>query len=179
MENITSEKEMTGKIENLNLAPFGKGPNQRGTRKEMNFYFRGKVKIEGKEDYLFECKECHKILPTTAFGTHTMRSNGAYSLLGICRECKSGVGAEIHKVRKNAPPKPDLCRCCHRKKILQIDHIHGTIIFRGWVCRNCNTGVGSLGDTLEGVLQAAIYLENDKDKIIETLNKIKEGSTDV
>ena len=173
MENFTSEKEMTGKrIENLNLAPFGKGSIQRGTRKEMNFHFRGKVKIEGKEDYMLECKECHKILPTMAFGTHTMRSNGAYSLLGICRECKTTVGAEVSKVRKNAPPKSDLCNCCHEKKILQVDHIHGTTIFRGWVCRNCNTGLGTLGDTLKGVLQGAIYLENDKDKIIKTLYKV-------
>jgi hypothetical protein len=32
--------------------------------------------------------------------------------------------------------------------------------------------MGKLGDNLEGVLQAAIYLENDKNKIIETLHKI-------
>ena len=66
-----------------------------------------------------------------------------------------------------------------KNKKLEIDHIHGTTIFRGWVCSKCNTGMGSLGDTLKGVLQAAIYLENDKDKIIETLNKIKEGSANV
>ena len=164
---------MTGvKIENLNSAPLGKAGIQRGTRKDMNFYFRGKVKIEGKEDYMLECKECHKILPTMAFGTHTMRSNGAFSLFLTCRECKSTVNAEARSVRKTAPPKPDLCTCCHGKKILQIDHIHGTTIFRGWACRNCNTGIGSLGDTLEGVLQAAIYLEKDKSKIIETLHKV-------
>ena len=32
--------------------------------------------------------------------------------------------------------------------------------------------MGVLGDNLEGILQAAIYLENDKDKIIETLDKV-------
>ena len=57
-------------------------------------------------------------------------------------------------------------------KKLQLDHLHGTAIFRGWLCRNCNTAMGNLGDTLEGMLQAAIYLENDKDKIIETLHKV-------
>jgi hypothetical protein len=41
------------------------------------------------------------------------------------------------------------------------------------VCRNCNTGIGVLGDTLEGVLQAAIYLEKDKSKIIKILDGIK------
>ena len=182
MEDISGEKEMTGRrIENLNLAPFGKASVPRGTRKEMNFHFRGevKVKVEGKESDVRECKECHRILPSTAFNTHILRSNGAFSLFRICRECRTTVNAEVAIVRKNAPPKPDLCKCCHGKKILQIDHIHGTTIFRGWVCRNCNTGIGSVGDNLEGVLQAAVYLEKDKSKIIETLNKIKEGSADV
>jgi hypothetical protein len=173
LENFTSEKEMTGRrIENLNLAPLGKASIQRGTRKEMNFHFRGKVKIEGKENDMGECKECHRILPSTAFNTHVLRSNGAFALLHACRECRSIVDAEVSKVRKNAPPKSDDCDNCHKNKKLQVDHIHGTTIFRGWVCRNCNTGIGSLGDTLEGVLQAAIYLENDEDKIIETLHKV-------
>jgi len=58
------------------------------------------------------------------------------------------------------------------KMLLQIDHLHGTFTFRGWLCRECNTGIGSLGDNLEGVLQAAVYLENDKNKIIKTLDKV-------
>jgi hypothetical protein len=29
-----------------------------------------------------------------------------------------------------------------------------------------------LGDSLEGAVQAAIYLENDKNKIIEALDKV-------
>ena len=171
---------MTGRrLENLNLAPARKENTRRGTRKDMNFYFRDKVKIEGKESDMRECKECHKILPSTAFNTHVLRSNGGWTLFRICRECKTIVSAEVNIVRKNAPPKSDDCDNCHKNKKLEIDHIHGTTIFRGWVCSKCNTGIGSLGDTLKGVLQAAIYLENDKDKIIETLNKVKEGSADV
>jgi len=180
MENITSEKErkMTGKrIENLNLTPCGKPRGfPRGTRKEMNFHFRnglrGKIKIEGKESDVRECKECHRILPSTSFNTHVLRSDGGWALFRICRECKTILNAETAIVRKNAPPKSDDCDNCHKNKKLQIDHIHGTTTFRGWVCRNCNTGMGGLGDNLEGVLQAVIYLENDKDKIIDTLHKV-------
>jgi len=174
MEDLAGEKEMTGRrIENLNSIPPRVIEKQRGQRKEMNFYFRGKVKIEGKEDDVRECKECHKTLSSTAFTTHTMRSNGVYALFRICRECKTIISAERVAVRKNAPPKSDDCANCHKNKKLQIDHIHGTTIFRGWVCSKCNTGIGSLGDTLEGVLQGAIYLEPDTKKITETLNKIK------
>ena len=105
--------------------------------------------------------------------------DGAYNLQKNSRECHTGVGKERRDVMKKAPPKPDNCDNCHKNKKLEIDHIHGTTIFRGWVCRNCNTGLGSLGDNLEGVLRGALYLEKDKNKIIETLNKVKEGSADV
>ena len=32
--------------------------------------------------------------------------------------------------------------------------------------------MGLLGDNLEGVLQAAVYVENDTNKIIETLHEV-------
>ena len=47
--------------------------------------------------------------------------------------------------------------------------INKTLIFRGWVCGDCNSGGGRLGDTLEGVLQYAVYLEKDISKIIQKL----------
>ena len=85
-------------------------------------------------------------------------------MLGICLMINVPGKLAQKSVRKNAPPVPDLCNCCHRKKKLEVDHIHGSTTFRGWLCKACNTGMGKLGDNLEGLLQAAIYLENDKNK---------------
>ena len=158
---------------NLNTAALVTSKSRRRTGTDFHFRSDG-IKIEGKETDMQGCKECHKILPSTAFTTHTLRVDGAYFLQKICRECHTVVSKEQRDVRKMAPPKPDHCDCCHKKvEKLQIDHIHGTLIFRGWVCRNCNTGIGAVGDTLEGVLRAAVYLEKDKSKIIEILNGIK------
>jgi len=168
MENLAGEEV----IKLGNTSPLQSNGRQ-GKRKEMNFYFRNKIKIEGKEEEVHECKDCHKILPQLAFGIHTMRSNGAYALKRLCRECASIIRAEIVKVKRKAPLKSNDCDNCHKNKNLEIDHIHGSVTFRGWLCRNCNTGIGALGDTLEGVLRAAIYLEKNTDKIIETLNGIK------
>ena len=121
-----------------------------------------------------ECKECHEIFPLIAFTTHIQRGDGAYILRKICRQCHTLLEKERRRVRKIAPPKPERCDCCHKKtKKLQLDHIHGATIFRGWVCPDCNTGGGRLGDTLEGVLQHAVYLEKDKNKIIEKLNEME------
>jgi len=178
MENITGEKEVRGVKRKMNLNTIALTRGKRHRKIHEHFHVRPTgIKIVGKEDDVQECKECHRRLPLTAFTTHTPRSDGAYYLRKICRECHTLVEAEHWIVTKNAPPKPDHCDCCGTKKILQGDHIHGTTIFRGWVCRNCNTGIGSLGDTLEGVLRAAVYLEKYKNKIIETLNKIKNEKT--
>ena len=138
-----------------------------------NVFYRGEIKIIGKETDTKECRRCHRVLPTTAFTTGNIRQDGAYYLMKSCRECESLTRAERKIVRKNAPPQPERCQRCHKKtKKLEVDHVHGSIVFRGWLCKTCNTGMGKLGDDLPGMLQAAIYLENDKNKIIETLDKV-------
>tara|TARA_R100001143_G_C3300107_1_gene105208 strand:+ start:76 stop:609 length:534 start_codon:yes stop_codon:yes gene_type:complete len=139
-----------------------------------HFHYRGEIKIAGKENEICECHECYKLLPTMAFTTSgKTRGDASYYLRKICRECHTVIITEQRNARKNAPPHSEHCECCHKKtEKLQVDHLHGSTTFRGWLCRQCNTGLGGLGDDLEGVLQGAIYLENDKDKIIETLNKV-------
>src|SRR5690606_973341 len=53
--------------------------------------------------------------------------------------------------------EPALCECCGQlpgKKSLAVDHCHETGKFRGWLCTNCNTGIGKLGDGIEGLIRA-------------------------
>ena len=160
---------------NLNTTPYWEtsyGKKQKCKAHE-NFHYRGEIKIVGKETDMQECKECHGIFPTMAFNTKSLRSDGAWYLKKICRQCHTILEKEKRGVRKNAPPKPERCDCCHKKTKLELDHIHGSTTFRGWLCRACNSGMGKLGDNLEGLLQAAVYLEKDKNKIIEKLNEME------
>ena len=125
-----------------------------------------------KENEVNKCRNCHEILPETAFAKHRPKANGTYRLDTRCRKCQASLHQEEKEARRNASLKPNRCECCGKKEKLQVDHIHGTYKFRGWLCRSCNGGLGALGDNLEGAVQAAIYLENDKNKIIETLDKV-------
>lgn len=65
-------------------------------------------------------------------------------------------------------PVSGQCECCGRHEgnySLHYDHDHKTGAFRGWICLQCNTAIGKLGDDIDGVLNAVKYLKRSKDKI--------------
>ena len=45
----------------------------------------------------------------------------------------------------------------------QLDHDHVSGEFRGWLCKQCNTGLGNLGDDLDSLLRAVQYLGKQDD----------------
>jgi hypothetical protein len=45
---------------------------------------------------------------------------------------------------------------------LRIDHCHSGGHVRGLLCHGCNAGIGFLGDSVERLLEAALYLERDR-----------------
>ncbi|WP_439372911.1 endonuclease domain-containing protein [Bradyrhizobium sp. DASA03120] len=56
------------------------------------------------------------------------------------------------------PPTDNKCAICHREGPLAIDHDHETGQFRGYICRECNMGLGKLGDTVEALQRVLAYL---------------------
>lgn len=55
------------------------------------------------------------------------------------------------------------CAICKRlenkNKLFHIDHNHKTGRVRGLLCKNCNNGIGMLGDSITIIKSAAMYLE--------------------
>lgn len=58
------------------------------------------------------------------------------------------------------------CRCAicgdHQSELpkrLAVDHCHDTGIVRGLLCSSCNQAIGALGDTLEAIETAYLYLK--------------------
>lgn len=60
-------------------------------------------------------------------------------------------------------PAPSCCECCGRtqERHLELDHCHETGKFRGWLCIQCNTGIGKLGDNVEALERAIAYLKGE------------------
>lgn len=51
------------------------------------------------------------------------------------------------------------CPICMKEGPLVCDHCHATGEVRGWICGRCNRAIGILGDTLEALERAALYLK--------------------
>ena len=103
------------------------------------------------------CKICGEEKFITEF-----HKNGSWTR-PECAECNKEQQRIYNKLKKNYPT-PELgtpCDCCGRTdEKLNWDHCHSCQRHRGWLCSNCNTGIGKLGDNLKGVQQALDYLES-------------------
>lgn len=55
------------------------------------------------------------------------------------------------------------CAVCRKKwhRKLYVDHCHETNRVRGLLCGPCNTAIGQLGDTVEGLERALAYLKEE------------------
>lgn len=66
--------------------------------------------------------------------------------------------------REKVAPLADLgCAICGTKterdgRSIALDHCHKRMLFRGFLCSNCNKGIGLFGDSPERMMAAAAYL---------------------
>lgn len=98
---------------------------------------------------------------------HRLTNHDFESRTAHCAECRTTV--EIRPVGKAR-----IWRCIHRKGshgfrfgccpicsrdvLLVRDHDHKTGVERGWICGQCNSGLGFLGDSRERIQAALKYL---------------------
>jgi hypothetical protein len=91
----------------------------------------------------------HRMGPTKPKG-------GAYRR-AMCKTCTREEERKSRQRHKAAGPRPHTCECCLRTARLCLDHCHTTELIRGWLCSNCNTGIGKLGDNLIGLRRSLVY----------------------
>lgn len=51
--------------------------------------------------------------------------------------------------RKAGRPRPGVCEACRgtSDRVMQWDHCHQSLQFRGWICWRCNSALGMVGDS--------------------------------
>ena len=115
-----------------------------------------------------QCTHCKKHLPLSSYYKRT----DTKGLKAKCKQCECLYSrARNYKItiaEAEALIITNKCDCCGKllddKRHTYIDHCHNTSEIRGVLCMSCNSGIGFLGDNLEGVLRAVNYLTKNKNQ---------------
>ena len=103
------------------------------------------------------CKVCDLEKPVS----HFYKMGITEFVRSICISCfKKDQQFRNREREKNLHLNTGYCDCCGIKEDpLCFDHCHDSLEFRGFICRSCNLGLGKLGDNIEGLEKALIYLK--------------------
>ena len=87
-----------------------------------------------------------------------------------CRPCQRRTYSILKglKLKHPYPPSGTPCALCLRIDKLHMDHDHASGEFRGFVCRNCNCGLGHLGDSEKSIQRALQYLQRCKPSMTDS-----------
>ena len=121
------------------LSSFGKDtnrPNHRTTCKECRYKQRDRESEKHRHrEYM---KQRRKDDPVA------VRINWERSVYGVAKE---DIGATE-------------CQICGSQDRLCIDHDHGTGAVRGILCTKCNAAIGMMGDSIDKLQAAIVYLRD-------------------
>ena len=121
---------------------------------ELSTEIKGEAKV---------CTKCNKLQPLSSFRLYRRATGDRNSRDSKCKSCSKHANAVIAKLRITAPVSTGHCECCSKASDrLVLDHCHDTEVFRGWLCPPCNLGIGVLGDTKQGILNALNYLNKQR-----------------
>ena len=108
------------------------------------------------------CVECGTMLDSvTGYVNSKSQRTGKLYLNSACRPCHNHRVNVVAKLKQTHPHPPAgaPCECCGRVSKLLFDHTHGSDELRRWICRECNSGIGLLGDSAVSLRKALAYLE--------------------
>lgn len=78
------------------------------------------------------------------------------------------LGTTVEAINEIISASGGKCGACEKPLeplLMCIDHDHKTGTLRGVLCRNCNAGIGLLGDDLDGLLKAVAYLRRVHERL--------------
>lgn len=118
------------------------------------------------------CSKCDLTFPISYFPIMVHHKNCEKPIRrSHCKLCDCKLNKQRVKFKKQygSPPDNYFCPICERdfkqlteqtrfKSIWSIDHDHKTGEFRGWLCHPCNRGIGMLGDDINKLERAKIWL---------------------
>jgi hypothetical protein len=107
------------------------------------------------------CPRCGLLKDRFPLSNRKLTKNGVKTYFKTsCNDCHAQQARVVYQLRKifTPPPAGTACECCNRVRPLMLDHDHDTGEFRGWLCQECNAGLGFFGDSAAGITAALAYL---------------------
>jgi hypothetical protein len=104
------------------------------------------------------CKRCGEQREESDFKVASRTPRGVFRTR-TCRTCEAAAERQRYRLVKLVGSPAPACELCRSEGPTALDHCHVTGKFRGWLCRECNVGIGKLGDDIAGVRRAIAYLE--------------------
>jgi len=107
------------------------------------------------------CKECHSAYQKAYYADpENGRRHRARVAKNNARLRYESYGLTVEEAVEFRKRNSGLCELCNRKVATCIDHDHSSGRARGHLCSGCNTALGLLGDSIEGLEVALRYLKN-------------------
>ena len=131
--------------------------------KNLEVHWRGKQLVRGAKDSKKICDHCFEEKHIDEYDTTVADIYGAVRTKSLCKSCASKQAKMIRQIKKDYMSiKPEACMLCGIEgEKLQVDHDHKTGAMRGWICYNCNSGLGRFKDDTQLLIKAIEYLHKD------------------
>ena len=122
------------------------------------------------------CKACQRVLSIEAFEKNQYLKGNIVARRSECKECRKKakryphIPERLKKDFESSNPRPKIgdeftCPICKRTMIVQknrdvnLDHNHSTGAIRGYVCNDCNTGMGNFKDSIDRLKRAIKWIK--------------------
>jgi hypothetical protein len=138
------------------------------------------IKIYEEDEDHRKCEKCNivKVLESFNF-SHNKHSGRSYT----CKKCQQEHKRIKGCIRKIHPvPPPGHCPICSKfvdgtkKNKWNLDHCHETDEFKGYICRECNLGLGLFKDDPKIMIKAHEYLLSFLSKGFRNSNGLSDGN---
>ena len=107
-----------------------------------------------------ECRKCGEVKPIAEFSLFSVV--GSSGRRNTCKSCESEMASLRKRLKRTHPkPAPGPCPVCGKHTVKWVlDHSHTSNTFRGYICNDCNLGMGKFDDNPNIIYKAWKYLTN-------------------
>lgn len=133
--------------------------------KEETYYYNSTNAKDGKQP---RCKECDSKARKKYYELNEKSLEKRTERGKRYKYKKYGITPEEYRILNES--QKECCAICNSKETrststeLSVDHCHTTGKIRGLLCNNCNRGLGMLGDSVESISRALVYLTSHYNK---------------